>query len=54
MENDPAGFESGKTYKPVAVCFPMGFGVEKAFDNDMGIKIEAGFRYTNTRLLRRC
>lgn len=51
MENDPAGFENGKTYKPIAICFPMGFGIEKAFDNDMGIKIEGGFRYTNTDYL---
>ena len=26
----------------------MGFGIEKALNNDMGLKLEAGFRYTMT------
>ena len=48
LEDDPAGFEAGKTYRPFSVCFPMGFGIEKALNNDMGLKLEAGFRYTMT------
>ena len=48
LEDDPAGFEAGKTYRPFSICFPMGFGIEKALNNDMGLKLEAGFRYTMT------
>ena len=40
-----------KTYKPVAICFPLGFGIEKAFNSDIGIKIEAGYRFTTTDYL---
>ena len=29
----------------------MGFGIEKAFNNNMGIKIEAGYRFTLTDYL---
>ena len=48
LEDDPAGFETGKTYRPFSICFPIGFGIEKALNNDMGLKLEAGFRYTMT------
>ena len=48
MPNDPAGFESGETYTNYSICFPFGFGVEKAFSNSSGIKLEGGFRYTMT------
>ena len=41
-------FKPGKTYKPVAVCIPLGIGVQKAFNESMGIKIEGGIRYTFT------
>ena len=51
MEDDPAGFETGKTYRPISICFPVGFGLEKAMNNDMGLKLEAGFRYTLTDYL---
>lgn len=40
-----------KTYKPIAICFPLGFGIEKAFNSDIGIKIEAGYRFTTTDYL---
>ena len=45
------GFGTGKTYRPISICFPLGFGIEKAMNNDMGLKLEAGFRYTH-RLFR--
>jgi hypothetical protein len=51
MANDPAGFSPGETYSKYSICFPLGFGIEKAFTNDMGIKIELGFRYTMTDYL---
>ena len=41
-------FRTGKTYKPVAICIPLGIGVQKAFNSDMGIKAELGIRYTFT------
>lgn len=41
-------FKAGKTYKPVAICIPLGIGVQKAFNSDMGIKAELGLRYTFT------
>ena len=44
--------KDGKTYSPVAVCFPLGFGLEKAFNNDLGIKIEARIQIYNDRLFR--
>tara|TARA_Y100000991_G_scaffold155840_1_gene118626 strand:+ start:146 stop:1279 length:1134 start_codon:yes stop_codon:yes gene_type:complete len=44
-------FKPGKTYKKVAVCIPFGFGIQKAFDSYMGIKIEFGIRYTFTDFL---
>ena len=40
-----------KTYAPVAICIPLGFGIEKAFNSDIGIKIEAGYRFTSTDYL---
>ena len=40
-----------KTYSPIAICIPLGFGIEKAFNSDMGIKIEAGYRFTFTDYL---
>ena len=30
------------------MCIPVGFGIEKAFNNDMGIKIEFASRFTFT------
>ena len=42
------GFKPGKTYKPVAVCIPLGIGVQKAFNSNMGIKAEFAIRYTFT------
>tara|TARA_B110001450_G_scaffold243231_1_gene254323 strand:+ start:1919 stop:3190 length:1272 start_codon:yes stop_codon:yes gene_type:complete len=41
-------FKAGKTYKPVAICIPLGLGIVKAFNSDMGIKAELGIRYTFT------
>lgn len=41
-------FKPGKTYKPVAVCIPLGIGIQKAFNQNMGIKAELGIRYTFT------
>ena len=41
-------FKPGKTYKPVAVCIPLGIGIQKAFNQNMGIKAELGIRYTLT------
>ena len=41
-------FKAGKTYKPVAVCIPLGIGIQKAFNQNMGIKAELGIRYTFT------
>jgi hypothetical protein len=51
MEGGPEGYAVGQTYLPVAVCFPMGFGFKKAFNGNAGIKLEAGFRFTNTDYL---
>ena len=51
LEDDPAGFASGKTYKPISICIPLGFGIEKAISNDIGLKLEGGFRYTFTDYL---
>ena len=42
------GFDPGKTYSPVAVCIPLGIGIQKAFNQNMGIKAEFGIRYTFT------
>ena len=41
-------FKADKTYKPVAVCIPLGVGLQKAFNENMGIKAELGIRYTFT------
>ena len=42
------GFKAGKTYKPVAICIPLGLGIQKAFNQNIGIKAELGIRYTFT------
>ena len=44
-------FDPGKTYGPVAMCIPMGIGLKKAFNGNGGIKLEFGFRFTNTDYL---
>jgi len=51
MEGGPEGYAPGQTYLPFAVCVPMGFGFKKAFSGNSGIKLEAGFRFTNTDYL---
>jgi hypothetical protein len=51
MEGGPEGYAPGETYLPIAVCVPMGFGLKKAFNGNAGIKLEAGFRFTNTDYL---
>ena len=51
MEGGPEEFKEGETYSNVAICMPIGFGIKKAFNNFSGIKIEAGFRFTNTDYL---
>jgi hypothetical protein len=51
MEDGPEGFAPGQTYSPIAICVPMGFGFKKAFNGNAGIKLEAGFRFTNTDYL---
>jgi hypothetical protein len=51
MEGGPEGYAPGETYLPIAVCIPMGFGLKKAFNGNAGIKLEAGFRFTNTDYL---
>ena len=44
-------FLPGQTYGPVAMCIPMGIGIKKAFSGNGGIKLEFGFRFTNTDYL---
>ena len=44
-------FALGATYGPVAMCIPMGIGLKKAFNGNGGIKLEFGFRFTNTDYL---
>ena len=44
-------FAPGTSYSPVAMCIPMGIGIKKAFNGNGGIKLEFGFRYTNTDYL---
>ncbi len=51
LEDGPVGFGVGKTYSPFAVCVPIGFGLKKAFSSSSGLKIEAGYRFTNTDYL---
>jgi hypothetical protein len=51
MEGGPDGYPNGQTYSPIAICVPMGFGFKKAFNGNAGIKLEAGFRFTNTDYL---
>ncbi|GIR60088.1 MAG: hypothetical protein CM15mP65_26690 [Crocinitomicaceae bacterium] len=33
------------------MCIPMGIGIKKAFNGNGGIKLEFGFRFTNTDYL---
>ena len=51
MENGPDGFSFGETYSSFAICIPVGFGFKKAFSSSSGLKIEAGYRFTNTDYL---
>ena len=44
-------FAQGQTYGPIAMCIPMGIGIKKAFNGNGGIKLEFGFRFTNTDYL---
>ena len=44
-------FAANTTYGPVAMCIPMGIGLKKAFNGNGGIKLEFGFRFTNTDYL---
>ena len=44
--NGPKG-----TYSKFAICTPFGFGIKKSFHSTAGIKLEAGFRFTNTDYL---
>ena len=41
-------FKNSKTYKKIAICIPLGVGIQKAFNQDMGVKAELGIRYTFT------
>ena len=41
-------FPKDQTYKNFAVCVPVGFGIKKSFHSTAGLKLEAGFRFTNT------
>ena len=41
----------GKSYNKIAICVPAGFGIKKAFNSQGGIKLEAGYRFTNTDYL---
>lgn len=41
-------FPRGETYKNFALCVPLGFGIKKSFHSTAGLKLEAGFRFTNT------
>ena len=41
----------GVAYNNIAICIPAGFGFKKSFNSIGGIKIEAGFRFTNTDYL---
>ena len=41
----------GKSYNNIAICVPAGFGIKKAFNSQGGIKLEAGYRFTNTDYL---
>ena len=51
MPGGPDGFSDGTTYSTFATCIPLGFGIKKAFNGTGGIKIEAGYRFTNTDYL---
>ena len=47
-------FKTGKTYSKIALCIPIGFGIQKAFNSFTGIKIEFGIRYTFSDYLDDC
>ena len=64
LHTEGQGFEGGpeifseevtgkehSTYKNFAICIPFGFGIKKAFHSTAGIKLEAGYRFTNTDYL---
>lgn len=40
-----------KTYSRFAISFPIGLGLQKAFNGNIGIKIEASYRFTTTDYL---
>ncbi len=44
-------FARNQSYGPIAMCIPMGIGIKKAFNGNGGIKLEFGFRFTNTDYL---
>ena len=44
-------FALDQTYGPIAMCIPIGIGIKKAFNGNGGIKLEFGFRFTNTDYL---
>ena len=31
LEGNPTKWKDGKTYSPIQICFPVGFGLEKGF-----------------------
>ena len=64
LHTEGQGFEDGpeqfsekvtgqkySTYKNLAICVPLGFGIKKAFHSTAGIKFEASYRFTNTDYL---
>ena len=44
-------FPRDETYTRFAACVPVGFGIKKSFHSTAGLKLEAGFRFTNTDYL---
>ena len=44
-------FQRDETYSYFAACVPVGFGIKKSFHSTAGLKLEAGFRFTNTDYL---
>ena len=44
-------FQKDETYSYFAACVPVGFGIKKSFHSTAGLKLEAGFRFTNTDYL---
>ena len=47
----PMSKGSNGTYSKFAICSPVGFGIKKSFHSTSGVKLEAGFRFTNTDYL---